>query len=230
MAVMLDALSPSRRPRIVVVLVAVVVIGVVAGAWFAHSRSRNPVSFSNDIQPILNQNCVQCHGGVRQKNGVSFVFREDAFGKGKSGRRTIVPGHPDESELIARLTSSDPEVRMPYHAPALPPEQIRLLRQWIKEGANWEDHWAFVAPKPQPLPAVNESGWIRQPLDRFILARLEKEGLAPSPEANKSELLRRVSFDLTGLPPTLEEQASFLSDSSPNAYEKQVDRLLASPR
>jgi hypothetical protein len=161
---------------------------------------------------------------------VSFVFREDAFGKGKSGRRTIVPGHPDESELIARLTSSDPEVRMPYHAPALPPEQIRLLRQWIKEGANWEDHWAFVAPKPQPLPAVNESGWIRQPLDRFILARLEKEGLAPSPEANKSELLRRVSFDLTGLPPTLEEQASFLSDSSPNAYEKQVDRLLASPR
>jgi len=230
MAVMLDALSPSRRPRIVVVLVAVVVIGVVAGAWFAHSRSRNPVSFSSDIQPILNQNCVQCHGGVRQKNGVSFVFREDAFGKGKSGRRTIVPGHPDESELIARLTSSDPEVRMPYHAPALPPEQIRLLRQWIKEGANWEDHWAFVAPKPQPLPAVNESGWIRQPLDRFILARLEKEGLAPSPEANKSELLRRVSFDLTGLPPTLEEQASFLSDSSPNAYEKQVDRLLASPR
>jgi len=230
MAVMLDALSPSRRPRIVVVLVAVVVIGVVAGAWFAHSRSRNPVSFRNDIQPILNQNCVQCHGGVRQKNGVSFVFREDAFGKGKSGRRTIVPGHPDESELIARLTSSDPEVRMPYHAPALPPEQIRLLRQWIKEGANWEDHWAFVAPKPQPLPAVNESGWIRQPLDRFILARLEKEGLAPSPEANKSELLRRVSFDLTGLPPTLEEQASFLSDSSPNAYEKQVDRLLASPR
>jgi len=227
---MLDALSPSRRPRIVVVLVAVVVIGVVAGAWFAHSRSRNPVSFSSDIQPILNQNCVQCHGGVRQKNGVSFVFREDAFGKGKSGRRTIVPGHPDESELIARLTSSDPEVRMPYHAPALPPEQIRLLRQWIKEGANWEDHWAFVAPKPQPLPAVNESGWIRQPLDRFILARLEKEGLAPSPEANKSELLRRVSFDLTGLPPTLEEQASFLSDSSPNAYEKQVDRLLASPR
>jgi Protein of unknown function (DUF1553)/Protein of unknown function (DUF1549)/Planctomycete cytochrome C len=227
---MLDALSPSRRPRIVVVLVAVVVIGVVAGAWFAHSRSRNPVSFSNDIQPILNQNCVQCHGGVRQKNGVSFVFREDAFGKGKSGRRTIVPGHPDESELIARLTSSDPEARMPYHAPALPPEQIRLLRQWIKEGANWEDHWAFVAPKPQPLPGVNESGWIRQPLDRFVLARLEKEGLAPSPEANKSELLRRVSFDLTGLPPTLEEQASFLSDSSPNAYEKQVDRLLASPR
>jgi hypothetical protein len=229
MAAMLDALFPSRRPRIVVVLVAVVVIGVVAGAWFAHSRSRDPVSFSNDIQPILNQNCVQCHGGVRQKNGVSFVFREDALGKGKSGRRTIVPGHPDESELIARLTSSDPEARMPYHAPPLPPQQIELLRRWIKEGATWEDHWAFVAPRPQHPLAVKQSGWIR-PLDRFILARLEKEGLAPSPEADKSELLRRVSFDLTGLPPSLEEQVSFLSDPSPNAYEEQVDRLLASPR
>lgn len=144
---MLDALSPSRRPRIVVVLVAVVVIGVAVGAWFARTRIREPISFSNDIQPILNQNCVQCHGGVRQKNGVSFVFQEDALGKGKSGRRTIVPGHPDESELIARVSSSDPETRMPYHAPPLSPQQIKLLRQWIKEGAKWEDHWAFVAPE-----------------------------------------------------------------------------------
>jgi hypothetical protein len=230
MAVMLDAFSPSRRSRVVVVLVAAVLLGVGVGAWFVRNRARDPVSFSSEIQPILNQNCVQCHGGVRQKNGVSFVFREDALGKGKSGRWTIVPGHPEQSELIARITSSDPEARMPYHAPPLSPQQIELLRRWIREGAKWEDHWAFVAPKPQPLPAVKRSGWIRQPLDRFILARLEKEGLAPSPEASKAELLRRVSFDLTGLPPTLEEQASFLADSSPDAYEKQVDRLLASPR
>jgi Protein of unknown function (DUF1553)/Protein of unknown function (DUF1549)/Planctomycete cytochrome C len=230
MAVMLDASSPSRRSRIVLVLVAAVLIGVAIGAWFVRKIARDPVSFSNEIQPILNQNCVQCHGGVRQKNGVSFVFREDALGRGKSGRLTIVPGHPEKSELIARITSSDPEARMPYHAPPLPSKQIELLRRWIKEGAKWEDHWAFVAPKPQPLPTVKQSGWIRQPLDRFILARLEKEVLAPSPEASKAELLRRVSFDLTGLPPTLEEQASFLADSSPDAYEKQVDRLLASPR
>jgi hypothetical protein len=231
MAIMLDAPSPSRRSRTVVVLVAAVLIIIVAGgAWFVRNRVRDPVSFSNEIQPILNQNCVQCHGGVRQKNGVSFVFREDALGRGKSGRRTIVPGHPEESELIARITSSDPEGRMPYHAPPLPAKQIELLRRWIKEGAKWEDHWAFVAPKPQPLPEVKHSAWIRQPLDRFILARLEKEALTPSPEANKAELLRRVSFDLTGLPPTLDEQASFLADSSPDAYEKQVDRLLASPR
>jgi len=186
------------------------------------------VRFSRDIRPILNQNCVHCHGGVRQKNGVSFIFREEALGVGKSGRRTIVPGKPDESELIARVTSTDPDARMPYHAPPLPPQQISLLRQWIKEGAKWEDHWAFVAPKPRPLPAVKRSGWARQPLDRFILDRLEKEGLEPSPEADKASLLRRVSLDLTGLPPTAEEQATYLADSS-RAYEKQVDRLLASP-
>lgn len=191
---------------------------------------REEVSFSRDIRPILNQNCVSCHGGVRQKNGVSFIFREEALGVGKSGRRTIVPGKPDASELIARLMSTDPETRMPYHSAPLPPQQIALLRRWIKEGAKWEDHWAFVAPKPQPLPAVKRSGWARQPLDRFILARLEKESLQPSPEADKASLLRRVSLDLTGLPPTLEEQTAYLADPSPDAYEKQVDRLLASPR
>jgi hypothetical protein len=187
------------------------------------------VEFSRDIRPILNQNCVACHGGVRQKNGVSFIFREDALGKGKSGRRTIVPGNPDASEFMARLTSTDPEARMPYHAPPLAPQQIALLRRWIKEGAKWEDYWAFVPPAQHPLPQVKHSDWARQPMDRFVLARLEKEGLAPAPESDKATLLRRVSFDLTGLPPTPEEEAAYLADSSPLAYEKQVDRLLASP-
>ncbi|HEY1270770.1 MAG TPA: PSD1 and planctomycete cytochrome C domain-containing protein [Terriglobales bacterium] len=193
-------------------------------------RSGHEVRFSRDIRPILNQNCVPCHGGVRQKNNVSFIFREEALGKGKSGKTTIVPGKPDESELIARVTSTDPEVRMPYHAPPLPPQQITLLRRWIKEGARWEDHWAFVPPKAQPLPSVKRVDWAHRPLDRFILARLEKESLEPSPEADKASLLRRVSFDLTGLPPTPEEQAAFQADASPDAYEKQVDRLLTSPR
>jgi hypothetical protein len=188
------------------------------------------VEFSRDIRPILNQNCVACHGGVRQKNGVSFIFREEALGRGKSGRRTIVPGNPDASEFMARLTTTDPEARMPYHGPPLPPQQIALFRRWIKEGAKWEDYWAFVPPAPQPLPQVKHADWVRQPMDRFILARLEKEGLEPSPEADKAILLRRVSFDLTGLPPTPEEEAVYLADPSPGAYEKQVDRLLASPR
>lgn len=187
------------------------------------------VDFSRDIQPIFNQNCVSCHGGVRQKGGVSFIFREEALGKGDSGKRTIVPGDPDASELMVRITSKDPDRRMPYRTPALRPEQIELLRRWIKQGAQWEDYWAFVPPKPQSLPAVKRAGWVRQPLDRFVLARLEKESLEPSPEADKAELLRRVSFDLTGLPPTPQEMQAYLSDSSPNAYEKQVDRLLASP-
>lgn len=199
-------------------------------AFITRRRSGDEVHFSRDVRPLLNQNCMPCHGGVRQKNGVSFLFREEALGTGKSGKRTIVPGKPDESELIARITSKDPDARMPYHAPPLPPQQIDLLRRWIKQGAKWEDHWAFVAPKPQALPAVRRSDWLRQPLDRFVLARLEREGLSPSAEADKSGLLRRVSLDLTGLPPTPEEQASFLADSSPNAYEKQVDRLLTSPR
>ncbi len=223
-----------RRP-LTAALALVAMIGIGLAAWrgvgpFRSRRFGDQVSFSHDIRPILNQNCVLCHGGVRQKNGVSFIFREDALGVGKSGRRTIVPGKPDASELIARITSKDPEARMPYHAPPLSPGQVALLRRWIKEGAKWEDHWAFVAPKPQPLPAVRRSEWPRQPLDRFILARLEKEGLAPSPETDKSALLRRVSLDLTGLPPTPEEQATYLADSSSNAYEKQVDRLLALPR
>ncbi len=188
------------------------------------------MEFSRDIRPILNQNCVACHGGVRQKNGVSFIFREEALGTGKSGRPTIVPGDPDHSEFMARLTSTDPEARMPYHGPPLPAQQIALLRRWIKEGAKWEDYWAFVPPAPRPLPQVKQAAWVRQPMDQFILARLEKEGLEPSPEADKAALLRRVSLDLTGLPPTPEEEAAFLADSSSGAYEKQVDRLLASPR
>jgi hypothetical protein len=234
MVIMLSGSVFGRRYWMVA-LVAVALIGGVLAARRGVGPLRfgwghDEVSFSRDVRPILNQNCVPCHGGVRQKNGVSFIFREEALGVGKSGRRTIVPGKPDASELIARITSRDPDTRMPYHGPPLPPQQIALLRRWIKEGAKWEDHWSFVAPKPQPLPAVKRPGWARQPLDQFILARLEKEGLAPSPEADKAALLRRVSLDLTGLPPTPEEQATFLADSSPNAYEKQVDRLLASPR
>ena len=203
---------------------------LLVSGYFLLRPSDDEVHFSRDIRPILNQNCMPCHGGVRQKNGVSFLFREEALGTGKSGKRTIVPGKPNESELIKRVTSSDPDTRMPYHAPPLSPQQIDVLRRWIKQGAKWEDHWAFVPPRPREVPAVKHTDWPHQPLDRFILARLEREGLTPSPEADRSALLRRVSLDLTGLPPTPEEQASFLADSSPNAYEKQVDRLLMSPR
>ena len=220
--------SRSKIATLCVVVVAALLVWPVSALY--HKSSRNTVEFSRDIRPILNQNCVACHGGVRQKNGVSFIFREEALGTGKSGRRTIVPGNPDASEFMARLTTTDPEARMPYHGPPLSPQQIDLFRRWIKEGAKWEDYWAFVPPASQTPPDVQHTGWVRQPLDRFVLARLEKEGLDPSPEADKAALLRRVSLDLTGLPPTPGEEAAFFADASPGAYEKQVDRLLASPR
>lgn len=214
-------------------IAAVAAVACVAGAWWGfapHGAAAEPVDFNRDIRPILNTNCMGCHGGVKQAGNVSFSYREQALGKGKSGRPTVVPGSPRQSELMARVTSSNPETRMPLHAAPLNARQIALLRQWIDEGAPWSNYWAFVKPKPQALPAVKQAGWVRQPVDRFVLARLEKEKLAPSPEADKESLLRRVSLDLTGLPPTPEEMAAFAADTSPDAYEKQVDRLLASPR
>ena len=187
------------------------------------------VQFNRDIRPIFNQHCVSCHGGVKQQGNVSLIYREEVLGVGKSGRPTVVARKPNQSELIARVTSDDPEYRMPYEAPQLSEQQIGLLRQWIEQGAQWDDHWAFVPPKPVPVPDVRQRDWVRQPVDSFILARLESEQLSPSGEAGKAALLRRVSFDLTGLPPSESELQQFLSDSSPDAYTNHVDRLLASP-
>ena len=222
---------PGRIGIAAAAILAVVMLAAAGAAafWGRPDASQRRVDFNRDIRPIFNSQCMSCHGGVKQASNVSFSYRDQALGKGKSGRPVIVPGNPRASELMARITSGDPEIRMPLHGAPLPQAQIDLLRQWIKEGAEWENYWAFVPPKPQALPKVRE-GWARQPLDRFILARLEKEKLAPSPEADKAELLRRVSLDLTGLPPTPQEQAAFLADTSKDAYEKQVDRLLASPR
>jgi mono/diheme cytochrome c family protein len=200
-----------------------------ASRYQTQDAAAQHVDFNRDIRPILNAHCITCHGGVKQAGGVSFSYREQALGKGKSGRPTVVPGNPRASELISRISSRDPEYRMPLHQQPLSDEQIAVLRRWIAQGAPWENYWAFVPPKPQPLPQVRHMTWVRQPLDRFILARLEKEHLTPSPAADKAELLRRVSLDLTGLPPTPKELASFLADTSAHAYEKQVDRLLASP-
>ncbi len=223
----------KTRTTLLAVTVALAAAIVVASATVRKSTDgaqARRVDFNRDIRPIFNSNCIACHGGVKQAGDVSFSYREQVLGKGKSGRPTVVPGSPRASELMARVISNDPEARMPLHRPALNPEQIALLRQWIAEGAVWENYWAFVPPRPQALPAVRRANWVRQPLDRFILARLEKEKLSPAPEADKAALLRRVSLDLTGMPPTPGEMSAFLADTSTNAYEKQVDRLLASPR
>ena len=156
----------NRIPYLKTAALSVLAIAAISAWTFTgslfHKTPQDEIEFSRDIRPILNQNCVACHGGVRQKNGVSFIFREEALGMGKSGRRTIVPGDPDASEFMARLTTTDPEARMPYHGPPLPPQQIALLRQWIKEGAKWQDYWAFVPPTPQ-APAAGEARGLGAP-------------------------------------------------------------------
>lgn len=223
----------GRTGKSLALAAALASLAVGGGVWASFYRpdraAVQQVDFNRDIRPILNGHCITCHGGVKQAGGVSFAYRDQVLGRGKSGRPTVVPGSPRTSELMARITSKDPEYRMPLHQQPLGEAQIALLRRWIAEGAPWENFWAFVPPRPQPLPRVQNSAWVRQPLDRFILARLEKEHLAPAPEADRAELLRRVSLDLTGLPPTPAEQAAFLADHSRDAYEKQVDRLLVSP-
>ncbi|MEM9235985.1 MAG: DUF1549 domain-containing protein, partial [Verrucomicrobiota bacterium] len=190
------------------------------------------VDFARDIRPILNANCVACHGGVKEAGEVSFIYREKALGKGESGKPVIVPGDPDASEMIVRILSDDPDEVMPKpeHGPPLKQNEVAVLRQWIEEGAEWGEHWSFTKPLRSEAPEVRKSNWIRNSTDHFILARLEAEGLEPSKEADRASLLRRASLDLIGIPPSIEELDAFIADPSPNAYEKQVDRLLSSPR
>ena len=179
----------------VIFIVAIAAILAWPTARFLFRRTpQNTVEFSRDIQPILNQNCVACHGGVRQKNGVSFIFREEALGTGKSGRRTIVPGDPDASELMARVTSKDPETRMPYHGPPLQPQQIALLREWIKQGAKWQDYWAFIPPKPQPLPQVKHAE-LGAPTPGSIYSGAAREGRAAT--GSRGNQVRVVAPSIT---------------------------------
>jgi hypothetical protein len=192
-----------------------------------------PIDFNREIRPILSEYCLRCHGpdAEAREAGLRLDQRHSALSELGSGAVAIVPGNIQQSELARRITSEDDGVRMPPPELGKRPtsEEIALVVKWIDQGAVWAEHWAFVTPERPPLPEVNSSQWKRNPIDRFILARLEKERLSPSPEADKATLLRRVSLDLTGLPPTIEELNAFMSDDSADAYDKVVDRLLASP-
>lgn len=192
----------------------------------------NAIVFNEHIRPILSKNCMACHGGVKKSGGLSYVFKEEAIAQGQSGNWSIVPGKPDESYLIHKVSSKDPKIRMPppEHGNALSAREIALLRQWISEGAHWQEHWAFKPPQQPAVPEIADDTFSRNDVDRFILARLKAEGLSPNAPASKGTLLRRVSLDLTGVPPSAEELAAFLADQSANAYETVVDRLLASSR
>lgn len=192
-------------------------------------RQMPPVDFNRDIRPILAQHCWSCHGPDEQTRQADLRLdrRESAV-----AAKAIAPGDPAASELINRIESDDEAQQMPPPDAKKPlsDRQRELLRAWIEQGAEFSRHWAFVAPRRSAVPDVQDAAWPQNELDRFVLRRLELEGLAPSPEADRAALLRRVTLDLTGLPPMPEELDAFLSDESPEAYARVVDRLLASPR
>ncbi len=194
-----------------------------------------PVDFARDVRPLLNERCLSCHGGVKQAGELSFVRRDHVFGPRESGARVVVPGDVEASELIRRVTTADDTERMPpvdEHPEGLTAEEIETLTTWVREGADWHDHWSLIPPEGQPLPQVSNANWCRQRMDHFVLSRLDEEGLVPSPDAGVARWLRRVSLDLIGLPPTLVEQEAFLQDilqRGEAAFESAVDRLLDSP-
>lgn len=186
------------------------------------------VDFNHDIRPIINNKCIACHGGVKRSGGFSLLFEEEALEANESGKRAIVPGNVSKSELIQRISHKNPEYRMPLESTPLSDEEIALFSRWINQGAQWDDHWAYKVPKKQTVPGTDNE-WIRNDIDRFVQAKLEEKQLSPNPTSDKQSLLRRLSLDLTGLPPTITEMNDFINDSSNNAYEKVVDSLLASP-
>lgn len=192
-------------------------------------NSKPPIDFSREVRPILSDNCFACHGPdeSHRKAKLRFDTKEGAFAK----PGVITPGDAAKSRLYLRVSSKDQDTVMPPPSSGhkLTEKQIETIRRWIDGGAQWNEHWAFIAPKRPEIPKVTNTGWVRNPIDSFILARLEKEGLKPQPEADKTTLLRRVYLDLTGLPPTPADVDAFLADRSPDAYEKVVDKLLASP-
>lgn len=209
----------SRRLLTVVAMLLLPSLGTAA-----EPSELGAVSFGQVVQPLLSKRCFACHGPNGEAGLVRFDRRDDLL-----EQRSIVPGKPDESELLRRVTSIDPDERMPPKGDPLTASQVEQLRRWIAEGANFERHWAFQPPAESSPPPVRNRTWPRSPIDLFVLSRLEQAGLVPAPEADRRTLIRRLSFDLTGLPPTPDEVEAFANDRSPTAYERLVDRLLASP-
>jgi hypothetical protein len=208
-----------------------------AGDDSSAAKSADRIDFARDVRPILVQHCHRCHGDTKRQGGLRLTNRREAVEAADSGRVAIKPGRADDSELIRRLTVADEDERMPLGREPLAAREIDLLRRWIDAGAVWPDetesskrHWAYIKPTRPAIPQIqNPKSKIQNPIDAFVLDRLAKEGLQPSPAADRARLIRRVSLDLIGLPPTPDEVAAFEADARPDAYERLVDRLLASP-
>ncbi|HEU0064469.1 MAG TPA: DUF1549 domain-containing protein, partial [Flavisolibacter sp.] len=224
-----------KRNRKSIIVVSVLIASITI---FLFSSFHSTIDFNTEVKPIFNKKCIICHGGVRQQSEFSLLFRTDAVGHTKSGKKAIVPGDPDHSELIRRINSKDPEDRMPYHHPSLTDKEISILTEWIKQGAKWGNHWAYVPVQQVSVPHPSSSflglfspssdAWIKNDIDYFILQKLKNKKLSHASEADKSTLLRRVSFDITGLPPSASLAKHFLDNNNNDAYENLVDSLLAS--
>ncbi len=215
-------------------LLLVLGVGLGCGEATATGAVEGTVDFVRDVEPILVKRCSECHGPDQQKAGLRLDTRAAALAPAKSGKPALVPGKAGESELILRVESQDPDEVMPPKGGRLDDGQVAILRRWVEEGAVWPDndpraHWAFRAPVRPSVPALSRAGWALNEIDAFVLARLDREGLEPRPEADRATLIRRLSLDLTGLPPSWSEVQAFVKDPSPWAYEALVDRLLASP-
>ncbi|MEO2048850.1 MAG: DUF1553 domain-containing protein [Pirellulales bacterium] len=211
----------------------------IAFALFWHSSTsaagpdQGKIQFNRDIRPILSVACFVCHGPdtAKRKADLRLDDKSSVYAD-RDGYQIVTPNNPDDSELYTRIISDDPDLQMPPPDSdiTLTAQQKYIIRRWIEQGATWQKHWSFITPAQPKHPALKNSDWAKNSIDAFILARLEKEGLKPSQPASRETLIRRVSFDITGLPPSIEEIDAFLNDRSPNAYEKVVDRLLKSKR
>jgi hypothetical protein len=224
------------KHRKILFIVAVAIL--IAASAFIISSHNSQIDFNTQVKPLLNKNCITCHGGVRRQGNFSLLFRSEALKKTKSGKYAIIPGDAAGSEMIRRIKLNDPEDRMPYKHPPLSKEEIEILTKWINQGAKWGNHWAYVPVKKEEVPMPESSffglipaekiDWVKNDIDYFIYDKLKKENLQPSPEADKATLLRRVSLDITGLPPSEKLAKQFLNNTSNDAYEKLVDALLSS--
>jgi mono/diheme cytochrome c family protein len=208
------------------------ILGLVAWPLLASSARAAPVDFNRQIRPILSANCFACHGPdtAERKADLRLDTKEGAFAD-LGDHFALVAGKPDESELVRRISSADLDQAMPPadSGKKLTPEQIELVRRWVAEGARWQEHWAYARPVRPAVPASSAAPSVTNPIDLFIRAKLADAGLSPAPEADRVTLVRRLSFDLTGLPPSAEHVDAFVGDPTPQAYENLVDRLLASP-
>lgn len=215
------------RNKKLIVLLVLLLAAVLCSLLMSYDKT---VDFNTEVKPIINKKCISCHGGVKKQGGFSMLFHEEALAATKSGKPAIIPGDPDGSELIKRLLSKDPEERMPYKHEALNDAEVDIFKRWIKQGAKWGDHWAYLPVKQVEVPDAG-AGWVRNDIDQFIYQKLDEQGMKPSGTADRATLLRRLSLDLIGMLPSEKLAKQYLSNpDADKAYEALVDSLLAAPQ